>query len=387
MVNNMNPAILIVDDEKSICSALKRTFHKQPFRVFSANSGKDALDLIERNTIDVIVSDQRMPGMKGTELLSIVKESHPNIGRIILSGHSDIHDLADAINEANINQFLQKPWQDEHLIQTIKNVIQLPNRKTEKDSKEPISLPNIQPPTTFDKPQTLHHKPSYAVSSLIKETYQLSLEKDIKADRLLLDKPLYQQRTPTLAPMAYYQIVWPAYCQFGHKGTVNIASQSGYLQDLYSWYLLSINEALLQDKESGEHHIIDLFSELSVRNNFNHELLSKILNSYSELTLRISFNDLKQEKLHSLLEPIYQNNHSLLLNIEKRVINIHDLISLPVSIIEMDGDFSSIENGLLSEKRLKMLSDAQNRGINTILSQCRSIRQHDYAVSMGFDYF
>ncbi|MGH1441705.1 MAG: response regulator [Cellvibrionaceae bacterium] len=381
----MNPAILIVDDEKSICSALKRTFHKQPFRVFSANSGQEALDLLAENTIDVVVSDQRMPGMKGTELLSIVKKSHPKVGRIILSGHSDIHDLTDAINEASINRFLQKPWKDEHLIQTVKNVIQLPSKKHDNnDIKKNHELESRLP---LGKPQIAPYKPSYAISSLIKETYQFNLEKDIKADRLLLDKPLYQQRQAELDPMAYYQLVWPAYCQFGHKGIVNIANQSGYLQDLYSWYLLSINEALLRDKESGEHHIIDLFSELSTRNNFNHELISKILQHYSDLRLRISFNSLKQSELHSLLDLIYQNNHSLLLNVEKRVINIQDLHSLPVSMVEMDGDFSSIDNGLLSEKRLKMLSEAQNCGIKTILSQCRSIRQHDYAVSMGFDYF
>lgn len=386
----MNPAILIVDDEKSICSALKRTFHKQPFRIFSANSGKEALSVIEQNQIDVIVSDQRMPGMKGTELLSIVKQSHPDIGRIILSGHSDVSDLAAAINEASINQFLQKPWNDEHLIETVKNVIRLPLRKTasdvENNDNKTLFTSDLKGPSA---PVSTNegYKPSYTISSLIKESYQINLEKDIKADRLLLDKPLFQRRDAQLNAMAYYQIVWPEFAHFGHEGIVNIANQSGYLQDLYSWYLLSVLEALANDKDSDENHILDIFLEPIAHKRFNYELVAKLLKTYSGLRLRVPFHALRQEGLLSLLEPIYQNNHSLLLNLEKRVLDISDLASLPISMIEMDGRFSSLDNGLLTEKRLRMLSEAQNCGIKTILSQCRSIIQHDYAVNMGFDYF
>jgi response regulator RpfG family c-di-GMP phosphodiesterase len=119
----MQPVVLLVDDEESIRSALHRMFRKNNFQVIEVDSGEAALDVLEREVVDVIISDQRMPGMTGTELLAKVKNNYPNIGRIMLSGQSDFDDLCEAINEAKIHRFLPKPWNEEQLVSVVNDSV------------------------------------------------------------------------------------------------------------------------------------------------------------------------------------------------------------------------------------------------------------------------
>ena len=81
--------VLLVDDEVQILKALIRVFIDCEYDVFTAENGKDALEILERQEVDLIISDMRMPDIDGYELLSRVKELYPNIIRIILSGFSD----------------------------------------------------------------------------------------------------------------------------------------------------------------------------------------------------------------------------------------------------------------------------------------------------------
>ena len=128
----MQPVILLVDDETFIRSALKRTFKEINFTVIEADSGKMALDILSRETVHIIVSDQKMPEMSGTELLAIVKEKYPQTGRIMLSGNSDFNDLCDAVNQANISRFFPKPWDNEELITAINDTMLTVKNNTEK---------------------------------------------------------------------------------------------------------------------------------------------------------------------------------------------------------------------------------------------------------------
>ncbi len=107
--------LLLVDDEANILSALSRTLRRDGYRILTATCAEEALEILGRDAIDVIVSDQRMPGMTGTELLSKVKEMHPEIVRIVLSGYTDLDAITDAINQGAIYKFLTKPWDDEEL--------------------------------------------------------------------------------------------------------------------------------------------------------------------------------------------------------------------------------------------------------------------------------
>lgn len=109
------PTLLLVDDEDGILSSLKRLLRREAYQVITANGGQAGLDELARNPIDVIVSDQRMPGMSGVEFLRQAKERYPDTVRMVLSGYSDLQSITDAINEGAIYKFLSKPWDDEML--------------------------------------------------------------------------------------------------------------------------------------------------------------------------------------------------------------------------------------------------------------------------------
>jgi diguanylate cyclase (GGDEF)-like protein/PAS domain S-box-containing protein len=107
--------LLLVDDEPSILKALQRLLRREGYTIHTAESGQAALDILATHPAQVIVSDQRMPGMSGVELLSRVRELYPDTRRIILSGYSDISTLSDAINRGAVWKFIAKPWDDEAL--------------------------------------------------------------------------------------------------------------------------------------------------------------------------------------------------------------------------------------------------------------------------------
>jgi CheY-like chemotaxis protein len=109
------PTLLLVDDEESILSSLKRIFRRDGYRVFTATGGIDALEILAHNVVDVIISDQRMPHMTGVEFLRQVKELYPETVRISLSGYTELQSITEAINEGAIYKFLTKPWDDDHL--------------------------------------------------------------------------------------------------------------------------------------------------------------------------------------------------------------------------------------------------------------------------------
>ncbi|NEQ32853.1 MAG: response regulator [Leptolyngbya sp. SIO4C5] len=112
--------ILVVDDESDNLDLLYRTFFRS-FRVFRASSGSAALEILAAQPdMAVVISDQRMPGMSGTELLSQVAERYPNIIRIMLTGYTDVEDLVEAINAGKVFKYVTKPWEESDL----KNIVQ-----------------------------------------------------------------------------------------------------------------------------------------------------------------------------------------------------------------------------------------------------------------------
>mgnify|MGYP000477539703 CR=1 FL=1 len=107
--------LLLVDDEPNILSALKRLIRSGGYRVLTASSGIEGLEVLAQNEVDVIVSDQRMPGMTGVDFLRSVKELYPDTVRIVLSGFTELQSVTDAVNEGAIYKFLTKPWDDVQL--------------------------------------------------------------------------------------------------------------------------------------------------------------------------------------------------------------------------------------------------------------------------------
>jgi CheY-like chemotaxis protein len=111
--------VLLVDDEPNILSALKRSLRHEGYRLLTAESAATALELLARHRVQVVVSDQRMPGMSGTEFLSRVKELYPDTVRLILSGYTDLQTVTEAVNQGAIYRFLTKPWEDASLRENI----------------------------------------------------------------------------------------------------------------------------------------------------------------------------------------------------------------------------------------------------------------------------
>jgi len=107
--------LLLVDDEPNILNSLKRLLRRDGYAILTAESPAAAFDLLALHDVQVIVSDQRMPEMSGTEFLERVKKLYPETIRIVLSGYTDLETVTDAINRGAIYRFLTKPWEDEML--------------------------------------------------------------------------------------------------------------------------------------------------------------------------------------------------------------------------------------------------------------------------------
>lgn len=110
--------LLFVDDEEDIVNSLYRTFRKA-YKIIRCISGQEAIDVINDTHIDLIISDQRMPNITGTDVLSHAYKIQPKAIRILLTGYSDLESLVECVNEAQLYKYLSKPWEPEDLRLTV----------------------------------------------------------------------------------------------------------------------------------------------------------------------------------------------------------------------------------------------------------------------------
>ena len=118
-LQNMRKKLLIVDDETNIISALKRLFRRDDLQIFCASSGEAGLEILNKEKVGVIISDQMMPQMTGVEFLNQARKIQPDTIRIVLSGYTDLKTIVDSINKGSIWRFLTKPWEDSLIRDTI----------------------------------------------------------------------------------------------------------------------------------------------------------------------------------------------------------------------------------------------------------------------------
>lgn len=116
----MNKTLLLVDDEAFILQSLRRLFRSEGYALLTATSGEEALSLLAENDVQVILSDQRMPGMTGVEFLTRAREMYPDSVRMVLSGYADIEAITAAVNAGNVHNFLFKPWDNERLLAVVR---------------------------------------------------------------------------------------------------------------------------------------------------------------------------------------------------------------------------------------------------------------------------
>lgn len=119
----MPHTLLLVDDEENILKALVRLFRRLGHEILTASSGTEALALLQERPVSLIVSDHRMPGMSGAELLAAAARIRPEALRIMLTGYADIRAAMEAINEGRVYRFLPKPWDDDALLRTVEEAL------------------------------------------------------------------------------------------------------------------------------------------------------------------------------------------------------------------------------------------------------------------------
>jgi len=116
--------LLFVDDEDGVLAAMRRIFSDENYVLITVNSAAKALTIMESEQVNLILSDHRMPGMSGAELLKTVRERWPETIRIMLTGHADVNSIMGAVKEGAVYKFITKPWNDEDLRLTVSLALQ-----------------------------------------------------------------------------------------------------------------------------------------------------------------------------------------------------------------------------------------------------------------------
>lgn len=115
-INAPTRTVLIVDDDDAVRSALRRVLDGEGYVVHLASGGADGLLLLRERPIQLVISDKDMPRMTGIEFLDLVRDRHPRVCRVMLTGRPDMKSTVEAINRGEVYRFIEKPWSNEHLL-------------------------------------------------------------------------------------------------------------------------------------------------------------------------------------------------------------------------------------------------------------------------------
>ena len=133
------PKVLLVDDEESILNSLRRLLRGQPYDVLLATSGAQALEMLEQQPVDLVMSDARMPNMDGASLLAHVRQRYPATVRIMLTGYADPTAIIKAINDGQIHRYISKPWNDEELLLILRQSLEHQHSEQERQRLERLT--------------------------------------------------------------------------------------------------------------------------------------------------------------------------------------------------------------------------------------------------------
>lgn len=131
--------VLAVDDEPNILAALRRLFRETGWRILTAGSAEEALVLLSLEPVNAVLSDMRMPGMDGVQLLEKVRLGWPHVARLLLTGQADLGSTIAAINRGWLHRYITKPWNDDELVLTLRQVAQIQQLDAEKQALERLT--------------------------------------------------------------------------------------------------------------------------------------------------------------------------------------------------------------------------------------------------------
>ncbi|MDD5223663.1 MAG: response regulator [bacterium] len=152
--NEMNPKpetrnsklnVMLVDDEELVMNALKRSLRKEDFNLLTASSGMEALEILLKEEVALIISDHRMPGMYGTELLEKARIVSPRTISILLTGYADFGVAEDSINKCRIFKLMTKPWNDQDLKEIIWQALEFYRTGQKRDLPSNSQEENLKP--------------------------------------------------------------------------------------------------------------------------------------------------------------------------------------------------------------------------------------------------
>jgi len=125
MQTNSQPSVVVVDDEEMVVTSLRALLQLETdYQLYSFTNPKEAAALVEKQSVDVVVTDYLMPGMNGLELLAVAKKSQPESARVLLTGHADKQSAIQAINEVGLFQYLEKPWDNAQFLLVVRSAIE-----------------------------------------------------------------------------------------------------------------------------------------------------------------------------------------------------------------------------------------------------------------------
>ncbi|MDE2430824.1 MAG: response regulator, partial [Burkholderiales bacterium] len=133
------PKILCVDDEPNILSSLRRLFRGKGYKVLTANGGNEGLEVLENESVDLVISDMRMPVMDGAVFLEHVRARWPDTIRLLLTGYADIQSIIDAINRGEIYRYITKPWDDNDILLVVRQALERKALEIEKKRLEELT--------------------------------------------------------------------------------------------------------------------------------------------------------------------------------------------------------------------------------------------------------
>ncbi len=136
---SLAPRILCVDDEPNILASLRRLFRSQGYHVLTAESGAEGLKKLESESVDIVISDMRMPEMDGANFLERVRERCPRTLRLLLTGYADIQSILAAINRGEIYRYITKPWDDNDILLIVRHALERKALEEEKQRLEALT--------------------------------------------------------------------------------------------------------------------------------------------------------------------------------------------------------------------------------------------------------
>ncbi len=231
--------ILFIDDNTGVLEALEVIFADEPYECLTCQEPEQAMSLMEESDFAVVISDQRMEGLEGTDLLEKIKNKWPQTNRILMTAYQEMNIMLDAINKGQVYNLIFKPWDENQLKQVIKNAVEDYTLKIVSGSKRAL-----------DNPVNSN------IHDLIKKNHQLEMEK-----QLLMDRLQHAQKMATLGNLA---------TGIGHDFNNTLQIINGCLQlSMIDSSLTPSVEARLRQALQASSRAKDLISQIFAFNNTN----------------------------------------------------------------------------------------------------------------------